>query len=147
VKVRPAKRDDIDVLVAFNAAMALETEGKRLDPLRLRAGVTAVFEDPRRGFYRIAEIDGEAVGGLLVTFEWSDWRNADFWWIQSVYVRPESRGRGVFGALYRAIAAEARQAGACGLRLYVERDNARAQASYRRLGMDGTHYLMFEAAL
>jgi GNAT superfamily N-acetyltransferase len=146
MRIRAATLDDIDLLVDFNAAMALETEGKRLDPARLRAGVAGVFDDSRRGVYRVAELEGEAVGGLLVTFEWSDWRNADFWWIQSVYVRPAARGRGVFGALYRTVEAEARAAGACGLRLYVERDNARAQASYRRLGMDGTHYLMFEAA-
>jgi ribosomal protein S18 acetylase RimI-like enzyme len=145
MKIRAASRNDIDTLVAFNAAMALETEGKRLDRARLVPGVSGVFDDPRRGFYRMAEIAGETVGGLLVTFEWSDWRNADFWWIQSVYVRPEARGRGVFSALYRAVEVEARAAGACGLRLYVERENARAQASYRRLGMDGTHYLMFEA--
>jgi GNAT superfamily N-acetyltransferase len=143
--VRPATPADIDTLAAFNLAMALETEDKALDRVLLRQGVAAVFEDSRRGFYRIVEDAGEAVGALLVTFEWSDWRNADWWWIQSVYVRPPERGRGAFSALFSVVEAEARAAGACGLRLYVERDNARAQQSYRRLNMDESHYLMFEA--
>jgi GNAT superfamily N-acetyltransferase len=142
--IRAATAADIDTLVDFNAAMALETEDKALDRARLRRGVAAVFEDPRRGFYRVAELDGVAVGALLVTYEWSDWRNADWWWIQSVYVAPAQRGRGVFSGLFEQVAAEARAADACGLRLYVERDNMRAQTTYRRVRMDASHYLMFE---
>lgn len=142
--LRAATLADLDALVEFNAAMAWETEHKRLDPALLRPGVAAVFDDPRRGFYRVAERAGAVVGGLLVTFEWSDWRCGDWWWIQSVYVRPEARGHGVFGALYRDIAERARAAGAVGLRLYVERDNQRAQRTYAALGMDETAYRLFE---
>jgi GNAT superfamily N-acetyltransferase len=142
--LRDATLADLDALVEFNAAMAWETEHKRLDPAVLRPGVAAVFDDPRRGFYRVAERAGTVVGGLLVTYEWSDWRCGDWWWIQSVYVRPEARGHGVFGALYRDVAARARAAGAVGLRLYVERDNQRAQRTYAALGMDETAYRLFE---
>ncbi|HRQ64316.1 MAG TPA: GNAT family N-acetyltransferase [Xanthomonadaceae bacterium] len=146
MRIRPAVAADIDAITDFNLAMALETEDRALDRARLRAGVEGVFADPRRGFYRIVEVDGEKVGGLLITFEWSDWRNADWWWIQSVYVQPTQRGRGVFSALFDAVESEARSAGACGLRLYVERDNLRAQQTYRRLRMDESHYLMYERA-
>jgi GNAT superfamily N-acetyltransferase len=144
--LREASRADIAALVAFNAAMAWETEHKRLDPARLSPGVAAVFDDPRRGFYLVAERAGTPVGGLLVTFEWSDWRCGDWWWVQSVYVVPEARGQGVFGALYRAIEDRARSAGAVGLRLYVERDNRRAQRTYAALGMEETAYKMYEQA-
>ncbi|MCE3005110.1 MAG: GNAT family N-acetyltransferase [Xanthomonadaceae bacterium] len=143
-RLRDATRADLESLVAFNAAMALETEHKRLDPALLRPGVAAVFDDPRRGFYLVAERGGTVVGGLLVTWEWSDWRCGDWWWVQSVYVVPPARGQGVFGALYRAIEARARAAGAVGLRLYVERDNRRAQRTYAALGMEETAYRMYE---
>jgi GNAT superfamily N-acetyltransferase len=142
--LRDATRADVDALVEFNAALAWETEHRRLDPAVLRPGVAAVFDDARRGFYLVAERDGAVIGGLLVTFEWSDWRCGEWWWVQSVYVRPQARGQGVFGALYRAIEARARAAGAVGLRLYVERDNLRAQRTYATLGMDETHYRLYE---
>lgn len=145
MKIRAANPEDIDTLTEFNLAMALETEDRALDRKRLRKGVEGAIADPRRGFYRIAQVDAEAVGALLVTFEWSDWRNAEWWWIQSVYVKPAQRGRGVFSALFDAVETEARSAGACGLRLYVERDNLRAQRTYRRLRMDESHYLMYES--
>jgi GNAT superfamily N-acetyltransferase len=144
VSLRDATPADVDALVEFNAAMAWETEHKRLDPALLRPGVAAVFDDPRRGFYLVAERARAVVGGLLVTYEWSDWRNGDWWWVQSVYVVPEARGQGVFGALYRAIEARARAAGAVGLRLYVERDNHRAQRTYAALGMGETVYRLYE---
>ncbi|MFK2872170.1 GNAT family N-acetyltransferase [Dyella lipolytica] len=124
--------------------MAWETEQKRLDTQVLMRGVTAVFDEPRRGFYLMAERDGQAVGCLLVTFEWSDWRNGDFWWIQSVYVVPEARRGGVFRALHAEVARRASDAGAVGLRLYVETENRRAQSTYRELGMAECHYLMYE---
>ncbi len=146
MRIRAANPGDIETLAGFNLAMALETEDRALDRERLRAGVDGVFADPRRGFYRIAEVDGDSIGALLVTFEWSDWRNADWWWIQSVYVKPAQRGRGVFSTLFETVEGEARSAGACGLRLYVERDNLRAQQTYRRLRMDESHYLMYERA-
>lgn len=144
ILVRAAKPAEAGLLAEFNAAMALETESKTLDRQRLLAGVQAVFADPRRGNYRLAESAGEALGCLLLTFEWSDWRNADFWWIQSVYVRPQARRQGVFRALYQDVEVSARAAGACGLRLYVEGDNRRAMATYAGLGMVDAHYRMME---
>ncbi len=143
--LRAADPRDLDVLVEFNAAMAMETEALRLDRERLRAGVAALLADPAKGRYRLAERAGEVVGALMLTREWSDWRCGDWWWIQSVYVRADARRAGVFRALFDSVAAEARaDAGVCGLRLYVERDNLRAQATYRALGMDETHYRLFE---
>ena len=145
ITVRSAVPGDAGTLVEFNRAMARETEGKELDPDLLRSGVDVLFAEPHRGAYRVAEIGGRVVGGLLVTYEWSDWRNADFWWIQSVYVRPEHRRHGVFRALYASVAAGAREAeGVCGLRLYVERENEAAQEVYRAVGMKKSVYLLYE---
>lgn len=144
VSIRAATRDDIAFLVDANVAMAHETEGKRLDHERLARGVTAVFNDTRRGFYRIAEHDGRAVGCLLVTFEWSDWRDGDWWWIQSVYVLPDARRLGVFRAMYAQVEAAARGTpGVVGLRLYVEWENERAQRTYAALGMTQEHYHLY----
>ncbi|SEI73430.1 GNAT family N-acetyltransferase [Frateuria terrea] len=145
--IRPATRSDVSHLVDWNAAMARETEAKSLDRAVLARGVTGVFDDPRRGFYLVAERAGVAVGCLLVTFEWSDWRCGDFWWIQSVYVVPDARRGGVFRALYAEAREQARAAGAVGLRLYVETENHRAQRTYAELGMAPCHYLMYEEAL
>lgn len=145
--VRHAERRDIAVVAQWNAAMAWETEQKQLDLHVLTHGVTAVFDESRRGFYLIAEREGQSIGCLLVTYEWSDWRNGDFWWIQSVYVAPEARRGGVFRALYAAVSQRAADAGAVGLRLYVETENQRAQRTYRQLGMSECHYLMYEQTL
>ena len=144
--IRPATAADEAVLVAYNAAIALETEHKTLDPTVLAAGVRAVLADPARGFYTVAENDaGEVVAQMMVTFEWSDWRNGWFWWVQSVYVRPDARRLGAFRTLYReAQARAAADPGVIGIRLYVERDNARAQATYRALGMVETTYGVME---
>ena len=125
--------------------MALETEHLTLDPGRLQSGVQRLVEDSSKGFYLVAWDDGRIVGQLMITFEWSDWRNGTFWWIQSVYVEPAYRGRSVFKALYRHIENMARTTpDVCGLRLYVEGENHRAQEVYRRLGMTTTPYQMFE---
>jgi len=142
ITVRAANISDIEFLVACNAAMALETEHKALDHNVLELGTHEVFADSHRGFYLVAEQDGVAAGCLLVTYEWSDWRNGDWWWIQSVYVTPASRRHGVFRALCAWVEAHARSSGAVGLRLYVERDNARAQQTYAALGMQEEHYKM-----
>ncbi|WP_223250911.1 GNAT family N-acetyltransferase [Rhodanobacter denitrificans] len=147
LQIRAATLTDLPALAAWNAAMAWETEHRRLDPATLERGVRGVFEQPRRGFYLVAEHDGAAVGCLLVTFEWSDWRCGDFWWIQSVYVLPASRRAGAFRALYAEVARRAAAAGAVGLRLYVETENQRAQATYEGLGMQRCHYFMYEALL
>jgi ribosomal protein S18 acetylase RimI-like enzyme len=148
ITVRAAQRSDIDTLVEFNAAMAMETESKTLPRDMLRAGMTALFDEPRRGFYRVAEIAGEIVGCLMITFEWSDWRNGDWWWLQSVYVKPEFRRHGVFRAMYDHIERAAQAApDVVGLRLYVEKENRRAQSTYASLGMTEEHYLMYRKTL
>jgi GNAT superfamily N-acetyltransferase len=145
LRIRGAALADAEIIAAYNAAMAMETEHKQLDLAVLRAGVEGAIRQPEAARYYLAEVDGRFVGQLMVTFEWSDWRNANFWWIQSVYVHPEFRSRGIFGALYRHVERLARDAGACGLRLYVERENTGAQAAYRRLGMTDSGYLVYEA--
>jgi GNAT superfamily N-acetyltransferase len=143
--IRLAVTSDIDALVEFNQAMALETEGKNLDGETLRRGVEAVFEDDKKGFYVVTEDASQIVGGLMVTFEWSDWRNAWFWWIQSVYIRPEARGQRIYSRMYefvKQLAAETDNV--CGFRLYVETENAHAQRVYESVGMHASHYLMYE---
>lgn len=147
LSIRDATIDDLPHLLAWNAAMAWETEQRQLDPAVLERGIRGVFEHSRRGFYLIAERDGTAVGSLLVTYEWSDWRCGDFWWIQSVYVTGPARRAGVFRALYAEVAQRARAAAAVGLRLYVETENRRAQATYEGLGMQRCHYWMYEMPL
>ena len=142
IVIRTAEVADVAFLVECNAAMALETEHKTLDRDVLTRGTRAVFDDPRRGFYLIAELDGNPAGCLLITFEWSDWRNGDWWWFQSVYVTKAARRAGVFRALYADVEHRARAAGAVGLRLYVERDNERAQQTYVSLGMEEEPYKM-----
>lgn len=145
LSIRRALPADLDFLVAANRAIARETEHRELDEPTVRAGVHAVLERSEFGTYWVAEVDGAAAGCLLVTSEWSDWRNGLFWWIQSVYVVPERRGHGVYATLHGHIRALAlAEPGVCGLRLYVERDNARAQGTYRRLGMIETAYRMME---
>ena len=128
-----------------NLRLAWETEQRRLDPATVTAGVQALLNDATRGIYFVAEVDGQPAGQLLITHEWSDWRNGDFWWIQSVYVLETFRGGGVFRALFEhvEVLAKARK-DVCGLRLYVEADNSRAQAAYRRLGLNKTDYEMYE---
>lgn len=145
LELREARAADAPVIVEFNCAMAKETESVTLDPERAALGVAAVLRDPARGFYLIAAAGDRIAGQLMITFEWSDWRNGNFWWIQSVYVHPDYRRQGVFRALYSAILQRAREAAdVCGVRLYVERDNERAQRAYRELGMREAPYRMFE---
>ena len=133
IRVRTAEPSDAPIIVEFNQRMAEETEGKRLRTEILSAGVAAVFADRQRGFYVVAENNfKEVVGCLMITFEWSDWRNALFWWIQSVYVRADYRGTGVYRKLYERVKEMAinNQTSVCGFRLYVERENAKAQKVY-----------------
>ena len=145
ITIRPAESRDAQMIAEFNAAMALETEDLTLDFPRVRAGVEAVLGDASKGFYLAAESEGGVVGQLMVTFEWSDWRNGVFWWIQSVYVQPDSRGQGVYKALYAETQRRAAEAGnVCGIRLYVEHENRRAQQAYERLGMKNTAYHLYE---
>lgn len=142
--IRPAVAADLDVIVAGNAAMALETEQLRLDDATLRRGVAAVLDGTVPGHYWVAEHEGRVVGQLMITYEWSDWRNRQVWWIQSVHVADDARRLGVFRALYARLRGEAQAAGAGGLRLYVDDTNHRAQAVYAALGMNGGHYRVFE---
>jgi GNAT superfamily N-acetyltransferase len=145
MEIRKARKEDIDALIGFNEAMAFETEGKKLFTGTLRKGVEAVLADAQKGFYVVAEEDSRVIGGLMVTFEWSDWRNAWFWWIQSVYIVPEARGKRIYSQLYDFVKAEAATAGnICGYRLYVEKENAHAQRVYEKVGMEETYYLMYE---
>ncbi len=146
MNIRKAKSADASSLVHFNQKMALETEGKRLDESVLRNGVEAVFSDPtKKGFYVVAEERGSIVGGLMITYEWSDWRNKWFWWIQSVYIVPEARGKGVYRHLYDFIKAEAAtNSDVCGFRLYVEHANENAQRVYEKVGMKRSIYFMYE---
>ncbi|MDO6461127.1 GNAT family N-acetyltransferase [Granulosicoccaceae sp. 1_MG-2023] len=145
ITVRDAIAADAPLIARCNVAMAAETEDKPLDATLVEQGVANLIGNPARGFYRLAEYEGEVAGSLMITYEWSDWRNADIWWIQSVYVLPALRRRGVFRALYRDVEQAARKAGACGLRLYAETANHRAHRTYEALGMSSGHYAVFEA--
>ena len=140
IRVRPARPDDAPFIIDSNCRMAMETESLALDRGTVDFGVRAVLEDASKGLYFIAELDGSPVGQLMITYEWSDWRNGNIWWIQSVYVIPGCRRQGAFTALYRHVEAMSHQSGATGLRLYVEENNAAAQETYRRLGMRMAHY-------
>ena len=148
VQARLAVAGDARTLAGFNQAMALETEAKVLADGVALSGVEAALRDPVHGFYVVAETGRDIVGSLLVTYEWSDWRNGRIWWIQSVYVRPGHRRRGVYRALHDFVRARARSTGGVvGLRLYVERENATAQRTYAALGMRETPYLVYEETL
>lgn len=143
--IRPAIPADAPVLVEYNRRLAEETEGKALDQALLRPGVERALADPAKGRYFVGQEDGEVLGQMMVTYEWSDWRNGWIWWIQSVYVRPDARRKGVFKALYNHVYRTAKEsADVIGLRLYVERDNHGAQKTYVRLGMEVTEYLVLE---
>lgn len=144
-KIRKARVRDASVIASFNCALALETEGRSLEPARALRGVLAALRSRQKAFYLVAELEGAVAGQLMVTYEWSDWRNATFWWLQSVYVHPDHRRRGIFRALFEHLAAEARRRrDVCGLRLYVERDNRRAAKVYRRLGLEKPGYEVME---
>ncbi|MEX2673229.1 MAG: GNAT family N-acetyltransferase [Phycisphaeraceae bacterium] len=143
---RSACAEDAPTLAAFNLAMALETEGLALEPATVRKGVDAVFADTSLAHYFVAEHAGRVVGQLMITYEWSDWRNAHIWWIQSVYVHPDHRRRGVFRQLYHHVQKQAQAAGnVAAIRLYVERDNTAAQRVYADLGFTDTHYQVYES--
>ena len=151
LSVREATLADVERIAAFQQAMALETESKTLDAATLRQGVAAVFDGPQKGFYLVAVADtGDdgataVVGSLFITYEWSDWRNATFWWIQSVFVDAGWRRRGVYRAMYDHVLSMAGTRGdVCGIRLYVERTNAIARKTYDSLGMCKSHYELYE---
>jgi ribosomal protein S18 acetylase RimI-like enzyme len=147
--IRRAGGDDVDSIVAFSAAMAWETEQRKLDEARLREGTQSLLGTPSLGFFMVAEAAGAQrttlVGQLMITYEWSDWRNGVFWWIQSVYVDPAWRRRGVFRRMLEEVMASAKAArDVCGVRLYVEQENQTAQAVYQRLGLTPSGYRVYE---
>lgn len=145
ILIRKAERRDASIIAKFNIAMALETENKTLEPETIQAGVLSLFEQPQAGFYVVAEVDQEIAGCLMITFEWSDWRNGTFWWVQSVYVAPDFRRMGLYSTLYLSIKEMAKdEQNICGFRLYVDKDNVAAQKTYEKLGMEPMHYLMYE---
>jgi len=147
--VRAATEADVPAIAEYNRRLAAETEHKRLDRATVEGGVRALVADPAKGRYFVADGVGDGVvGQVCVTCEWSDWRNGNFWWLQSVYVAAGWRGRGLFRALFAHVEREARRAGdVVGLRLYVEQDNAAAQAAYAARGMRRTGYQIYELEL
>jgi GNAT superfamily N-acetyltransferase len=145
ILIRRARLTDAGIITRFNAAMGKETEGVKLPKKRLHAGVRSILRDRHKGFYLLAEVGGRVVGQMMITREWSDWRNSHFWWIQSVYVLPSYRRRGVYRALHQyVIGVSKRRKDVCGIRLYVDRHNRRAQMVYKKLGMKRSTYDMFE---
>jgi GNAT superfamily N-acetyltransferase len=145
MKIRKARVTDAAVIADFNSRLAWETEKFKLDPQIIQRGVRAVLRDAAKGIYFVTEHEGKVVGQLLITYEWSDWRNGNFWWIQSVYVAAEFRQSGVFRSLFAQIQKLAKsRRDVCGLRLYVEKNNRRAQHAYEHLGMKHTHYEVYE---
>ncbi len=149
LNVRLAKPEDAATIASFSAAMALETEGRRLDFDRLHEGTRAILNSPEHGFFMVAEVkqadDSQLLGQLMITYEWSDWRNGVFWWIQSVYVDPVWRRQNVFRRMNEAVMATAKTSpNVCGVRLYVEENNSVAQAVYRKLGLTPSSYAIFE---
>ena len=136
--------DDVDAIVQFQTAMAMETEGLALDKDVVRRAVSAVMEDESRGVYIVAKSCGNCIASLMVTREWSDWTNRWYWWVQSVYVVPEYRNKGVLKTVYSYVKELAKAEGVTKVRLYVDKDNLLAQEAYERLGLAECHYLMFE---
>ncbi|MGK7886794.1 MAG: GNAT family N-acetyltransferase [Crocosphaera sp.] len=145
INVRLAQLSDAEDIASFNRVMAKETEGKILLPDIVLAGVNTLLSNPSQGFYIVAEMDFQVVGCLMITKEWSDWRNGVFWWIQSVFVKQEYRRRGIYRRMYQFIKQLANEKDdVCGFRLYVEQNNTIAQETYKELGMTQLPYLMFE---
>ena len=143
--IRNANKDDITIIVNFNTAMAMETEIKILISETVYKGVNELLNNNENGFYLIAESDGIPAGQLMITQEWSDWRNGEFWWIQSVYIHPDYRKNNIYQKLYNeAIKLAKESKNVCGIRLYVNKDNNIAQKVYAKLGMKESNYLFFE---
>lgn len=143
--IRNAREDDIPLIVDFQEKMALETEQRTLDEDELLKGVQAVFNDPAKGFYMVVEINEDVVASLLITPEWSDWRNRNFLWIQSLYVSPKHRRKGIFAELFKAVRQKVMGSDSfAGIRLYVDQHNLPAQEAYRRVGMKSSQYRFFE---
>ena len=145
--ITQGKASDIDTIVRFQADMAMESEGTTLDRKKLTKGVTAAINDEQKGIYLVARANDTPIGSLMLTREWSDWNNQWYWWIQSVYVMPEYRKKGVYKAMYATLKDMAQENGVSQIRLYADRTNLSAQQVYQRLGMRESHYLMFEETI
>lgn len=144
ITVRPARPDDWPTIAEFNMRLAWESEHKRLDPAKIEPGVRALLDDPTKGRYFVAEVEGQIVGQIMHTYEWSDWRNGNIWWLQSVYVAEDFRQQGVFRRLYEFLAQLAKSERVLGIRLYVEDQNARAEKTYQNLGLQVAGYHVME---
>ena len=144
IVIRKATPEDGSAIIDFQLKMAWETEQMYLKPELISQGVDAVFRNSARGQYYVTENNGTVIASLLITYEWSDWRNSEVWWFQSVYVLPDFRRKGIFRSMYSFIKYEADKQGIAGLRLYVESNNTRARKTYEALGMDSDHYTMYE---
>lgn len=139
--------EDIENIAQFQVDMAMESEGTQLDKDTVTKGVSAAMADENKGLYYIARVDGKAVGSLMLTREWSDWNNGWYWWIQSVYVAPDYRRQGVYKSMYQAVCTDAKQQNVAQVRLYVDKTNTRGQEVYSSLGMQESHYLIYETTL
>jgi len=144
ITIRKANQNDTEKIISFQLAMASETEDLELDTFIVTRGVNAVFASQEKGMYYVAEDKGEVVASLLITYEWSDWRNTDVWWFQSVYVIPAFRRKGIFRMMYSHVKDEAIKQNIAGLRLYVESNNGTARKTYEAMGMSSQHYTMYE---
>jgi GNAT superfamily N-acetyltransferase len=144
IRIRRAIPENAQKIISFQQAMAMETEGLKLNETILGKGVKAVFDDPSKGEYFVAESEGSVIASLLITYEWSDWRNSNVWWFQSVYVVPRFRRKGIFRMMYLFIKNEAERLGVAGLRLYVEKNNSAARKTYEAMDMTSEHYTMYE---
>jgi len=144
IVIRKATPSDAPLIIDFQQKMAWETEKMSLDVDTVTKGVYAVFENPGRGEYYVAESDSKQIASLLITYEWSDWRNCNVWWFQSVYVVPEYRRRGIFRKMYTYIRKMAEEQDIAGLRLYVETKNETARETYQAMGMTSEHYSFYE---
>ncbi len=143
--IRKGTVDDLDTIVNFNYNLAYETENTSLNREILKQGVAALLSDSTKGVYWIYESEGKAIGQLMITTEWSDWRNGEFWWIQSVYIHKEHRRKGLFKALFEHVKSMAvNDSTVCGIRLYVEKENEYAKQTYQAMNMKETHYLLYE---
>ena len=145
ISIREGSISDTPTIAKFQPQMALETESKILKESTIRQGVESVLKCPNKGFYIIAETDSQVIGSLLVTYEWSDWRNGWFFWIQSVFVDAKYRRQGVYRVMHSEVIRRTKESGnCCGIRLYVEKDNRNAQKVYKTLGMHETDYYLYE---
>ena len=145
--ITKGRPEDIEAIAQFQVDMAMESEGTKLDKDTLIKGVTAAMNDKNKGSYYVARVDGKAVGSLMLTREWSDWNNGWYWWIQSVYVAPDYRRQGIYKSMYHKVCEDAKLQNVAQVRLYVDKTNIRGQKVYAALGMQESHYLMYEAML